>query len=76
MQICDHFLTSFVLDLVAMLVFGLKLPMLVTMKALLSIYNIDPSSIHEAYNAKELCIFENAASSEPFYFLYNMPFFQ
>ena len=41
--------------------------MIVFMKALLSLYNIDPSIIHEAQNAKELCLFGNAASSGPFF---------
>ena len=57
-----QFSTSFVLNLVAMSVFGLKLHMVVIMKALLSLYNIDISTIHEAWNTKELCVFENAAS--------------
>ena len=69
-----HFVTSLVLDLLAMLLFRLKLHMVVTTKALLLLYNIEHSTIHEAWNAKELCVFENAASSGPFYFLYNMPF--
>ena len=54
-----------------MLLFGLKLLMLVIMKALLSFYNIDPWSIHEAWNAKDLCLFENDASSEPFHFFFD-----
>ena len=37
-----QFSTSFILDIVAMLVFGLKLHMLVNIKALLSLYNIEP----------------------------------
>ena len=41
------FFTSFILDLVAMLVFGLKLLMLVIMKALFSLYSIDRLIIHE-----------------------------
>ena len=54
--------------------------MLVIMKALLSGYSIDPSTIHEAQNTKVLCLFENAASSGPFFvqyctILYSMPFF-
>ena len=49
--------------------------MLVIMKALISLYNIDLLSTHDAWNAKELGVFENAASTGPFYFLYNMPFF-
>ena len=43
-----HFLTSFVPDLVTMSVFRLKLHVVVIMKALLSLYNIKPSTIHEA----------------------------
>ena len=58
-----HFLTSFILDLVAMSVFELKLLLIVIMKALLSFYNIEHSTIHKAWNTKELCVFENAASS-------------
>ena len=45
--------------------------MLVIMKGLLSGYNIYPSTIYEACNTKELRLFENAASSGPF-FLYNI----
>ena len=45
--------------------------MLVVMKALLSGYNIDPRIIYEAWNAKVLCLLENAASSWPL-FLYNI----
>ena len=47
-RICDHFQTSFVLELVAMSVFALKLLMIVIMKALLSLYNIDPWSTYKA----------------------------
>ena len=47
--------------------------MLVIMKGLLSGYNIDPSTIHEAQNAEVLCLFENPAYLE--LFLYNMPFY-
>ena len=67
----------FDLDLVAMSVFGLKLHMVVITKALLSLYNIEISTIHEAKNAKEMCVFENSASGGPFFstILYNMPFF-
>ena len=36
--------------------------MLVIMKGLPSSYNINISTIHEAQNAKELCLFANAAS--------------
>ena len=68
------FSTSFVPDLVAMSVSGLKLLMIVILKALLSLYNMDNSTIHKAWNAKELFVLENAASSRP-YFLYNMPLF-
>ena len=42
--------------------------MLVIMKDLLSGYNIGPSTIHEAWNAKVLCLFAKAASSGPFVF--------
>ena len=69
------FLTTFILDRVLMSVFGIKLLMLVIMKAILSLYNIGPLSIHKAWNTKELCVFENAASSRPFCFLYSKPFF-
>ena len=34
---------------------------MVIMKALLSLYNIDVSTIHEAQNAEELRLFENPA---------------
>ena len=44
--------------------------MLVTMKDLLSGYNIDLSTIHEAQNAKVLCLFTNAASIGPFFVQY------
>ena len=57
-----------------MSVFGLKLLILVIIKALLLLYNIDLLSIHETWNAKELCVFENAASGVDL-FLYNIPFF-
>ena len=46
-HICDHFQTSFVLELVALSYFGLKLLMIVIMKALLSGYNIHISTTHE-----------------------------
>ena len=45
--------------------------MMMIMKALLSLYNIDPSTIQQAQNAKVLCVFENPA----YLFLYNMPIF-
>jgi hypothetical protein len=48
------------------------------MKALLSSYNINISTTHEARNAKVLCLFAKAASSGPFVFctlLYNIHFF-
>ena len=32
------------------------------MKGLLSSYNIDPSTIHKAWNAKVLCLFGNPAN--------------
>ena len=67
-HICKHFQTSFVLELVAMLVFALKLLMLVMMKGLLSFYYIDISNIHETQNAKELCLFENPAYFSFFFF--------
>ena len=51
-----------------MSVFGLKLLMIVIVKALISLYNIDLLSIHEAWNAKEPRVVENAGSSGPFYF--------
>ena len=57
-----------------MSVSGLKLLVLVIMKALLSLYNIDLSTVHEAQNAKVLCLFENPAYFDLFV-LYNMPFF-
>ena len=49
------------------------------MKGLLSSYNINTLTIHEAWNAKVLCLFAKAASSGPFVFctiLYNMHFFR
>ena len=72
-HICEHFQTSFVLELLAMSIFALKLLMLVIVKALLSLYTIDISIIHEAQNASELFLFLNP----PFlpFFLYNMPIF-
>ena len=63
----SHFFTSFVLDLLTMSVFGLKLHIVVIMKAVLLLYSIEPSTIHEAYNAKELCVFENTALSGHFF---------
>ena len=53
--------------------------MLVIMKALLSGYNIGLSTIHEAWNAKVLCLFAKAAYLDLFIFctvLYNMHFFR
>ena len=47
--------------------------MMVIMKALLLLYNIDLSTIHEAQIAKVLCLFGNPACSS--FFLYNMPIF-
>ena len=44
--ICNTFQTSFVLDLVALSCFGLKLHIMVIMKALLLLYNIE-SSTHQ-----------------------------
>ena len=46
------------------------------MKGLTYLYNINLSTIHKDRNSKELCLFENAASSGPFFctILYNMPF--
>ena len=46
-HICNHFQTSFDLELVAMSVFALKLLMIVSMKALTLLYNIDTSTIHK-----------------------------
>ena len=46
--------------------------MLVIMKGLLSGYNIGLSTIHEAWNAKVLCLFENAAYLDLLFFLYNI----
>ena len=62
-HICDTFQTSFVLELVALSYFGLKLLMMAIVKALLSFFNIDLSTVHGAKNAKVLCLFKNAASS-------------
>ena len=53
--------------------------MLVIMKGMLSGYNIYLSTIHEARNAKVLCLFGNPAYLDLFIFctiLYNMPFFR
>ena len=41
-----------------MSIFALKLLMLVIIKALLSLYNIDLSTIYKAQNAKVLCLFK------------------
>ena len=49
------------------------------MKGLLSGYNINILTIHEAWNAKVLCLFANAAYLELLFLstvLYNMPFFR
>ena len=56
-----QFSTSFVLDLVAMSVFPLKLRMLVITKALLSLYNIELWNINKACNTKDLCVFKTWA---------------
>ena len=61
-HICNTFQTSLVLGLVVLSCFGLKVQMMVTMKALLLLYNIDPSTIHESQNATVWCVFENPAS--------------
>ena len=53
---------------------GLKLHMMVIVKALLSLYSIKLSTIHEAWNAKELCVCKNPALSGLF-LLYNTPLF-
>ena len=53
--------------------------MLVIMKALLSGYNIGSSTIHEARNAKVLCLFAKAAYLDLLFLstvLYNMHFFR
>ena len=63
LHICDPFQTSFVPELVALSCLGLKLHMMMIMKALLSLYNIESSTINEAQSVKELCVFENPASS-------------
>ena len=68
-----HIQTSFVLELVTLSCFGLKLHMMVIMKGLLSFYNRDLLTIHEAQNAKVLCVFENPAYFS--FFFYNMPIF-
>ena len=39
------------------------------MKALLSGYNIDPSTIHEAQNVKVLCLFENPTYLDLLFFV-------
>ena len=62
LHICDTFQTSLVLELVVLSCFGLKVQMMVITKALLLLYNIDPSTIHEAQNATVWCVFENPAS--------------
>ena len=64
----------FVLDFLAMSVIGLALDiMVVIMKALLLLYNIKTSSIHEALNVKDLCVLEKSCL-EWLSFLYNTPF--
>ena len=53
--------------------------MLVIMKGLLPGYNINISTMHEARNAKVLCLFAKAAYLDLFIFctiLYNMHFFR
>ena len=52
---------SFIEGLLYTDILGPQLHMLVIMRGLLSGYNIDPSTIHEAWNAKVMCLFENAA---------------
>ena len=47
-HIWDTLQTSFILEPLALSCFGLKLHMMVIMKAPLSLYNIEPSTIHEA----------------------------
>ena len=51
--------TSSVLEFVALSCSSLRLHMIVIMKGLLSLYNIDLSIIHKAQNAKVLCVFKN-----------------
>ena len=67
---CDTFQTSFVLELVALSHFGLKLQMIVIMKAPLLLHNIELSTTHEGQNAKVLCVFENPASIPLFFVQY------
>ena len=69
-HVWETFLTSFVIDLVAMSVRGLKFHMVVIMKALLLLYSIKLPTIHEAYNAKELCVLENSTLSGQSFFVY------
>ena len=49
--------------------------MLVIVKGLLSGYNIDPSTIHKAWNSKVLRLFENAAYLDLFLFVQYAFFF-
>ena len=53
-----------------MSVFELKLHMMVIVKDLLLLYNLEPWNIHEAWNAKKLYVFENSALSGPFFVQY------
>ena len=71
LHICNHFQTSFVLELVAMSVFALKLRMIVTMKVLLSLYNMEISTTNKAQNGKELCLFKNPAFFVQYAYFFN-----
>ena len=73
LHICNHFQTSFVLELVAMSVFALKLRMIVTMKVLLSLYNMEISTTNEAQNGKELCLLENPAFFVQYAYFFQSP---
>ena len=60
---------SFIEGLLYTQILGPKLHILVIMKGLLSGYNINLSTIHEAWNAKVLCLFENTAYLDLFIFV-------
>ena len=73
-QICAHYLTSFVLDLVAMPVFRLNLLMIVIMKALLSLYNIDLLAFTKL-RIRRSCASSKMLPRVDSFFCTSMPFF-
>ena len=69
-HICDTFQTSFVLDLVALSCFGLKLHIMVIMKALLSFYNIEPSIIPQSSKCEGAARLRNSCLELTFFVQY------